>query len=261
MKFAFSLLVSVALTSVLVPTCGAQPAVAVPAQELVAPKFPAPVDGRFAEFALPPVLPAAVPATSLNFSNLVAAKIDSAKNPPQIILMVESYRLEVKKVDVMRPVQKKVTQTYTKPNGEAAEREVTVMQLVSEKVEQTVAIAAGLKPKVMQLADFQFYDVDAKPVSHDDAAKALAKLQPVFLLGGYTGEVEPLGKYERQVLKPDVLIVATKQIVNDHPQPNWQNVAVPIGFAPALPMQPQFRGLGVPQPVPIQPADQKLQAP
>lgn len=188
---------------------------------------------------LPRQIPRGVPAVALNFGQLVAAKINLDDAPPRIILMIESYRTEKKKIDALVPQLKTVVQTYTTADGKKAEREVTVNQMITVQIEQDILVPAGLKPTVMDLADFEFFDLDSQPVSHESAAQKLNMLFPVFLIEMFQGEMHPIGKYEKEVLKSDVLIATTPKPVRPMGQQGWQPAGDPAFQFPPPQLGPQ----------------------
>ncbi len=206
--------------------------------------------------------PEAHPAGGVNFSQLVPAKIDMDHNPPQIIFLIASFRQEVKKVDVMQPKIKMVTQTFTRTDGTTAEREVAVTEFVSVQILQPFLQPAGLKPTSMNLADFELYDLNSEPISREEAARALPALRPIFVIDRFNGALPPIGKYEKQVLKPDVLIATTKLAVHSAHQiggPQAPGVAMPffpVGGFGGRPIPNQM----VPLPaMPVAPPDQNSQ--
>lgn len=144
-------------------------------------------------------------AQELRFNDLVQAKMVGTGKDAKVVLMVEAFRQERKKI-------KTTTEIFSvEDDGQTGDR--LGNPRVAERV-QVQRVPAGLKPKTLDAKDFQFFDLSMKPVTIDDAAKQLTQLRSVFLYD-QGRNCNAATKAQLGVLRDDCLILKSKKQVRD----------------------------------------------
>ena len=151
-------------------------------------------------------------------STLVRAKLDPNDGKPQLILMLQSYRME----KMAKPVAVKKTRIETRVRTvKINDREVEqVYQVAVPYTEQVTEIAksAGLKPTTFDISKFKIYDLDANVVSIEEASKRLEKLTPVFLLENTKApKFNPVPELQKSILKPGSLVIVSADKIHKRP--------------------------------------------
>ncbi len=229
-----SLALSIIATLTIAGWAASQPPVpdAVPVPAPVPPAMP-PVDA-------PVIHPEFAGIRTPSLGDLVLAKVDLKAGAPRVIMMIQSYRQETKRVKVTRFVVE-TRERSTEVDGKTVNVPYTVKVPVTEEREITTNVPAGRKPLTIDAKDFQFFDLQAEEVSLDQAAQKLSSLKPVFLIDQNTGRPMPLPEVAQRALKAECLILVTKKQVRQFPAPAgaWVPMVapafVPVGARPPVP--------------------------
>ena len=157
------------------------------------------------------------PAKPIPFSlrRVIQVKLDTSEATPKLICMVDRFREEEREGNFVRFREEQRTRKITvNIDGEAkqVEQTYTVRVPFTQSGIQRVLVPAGRKPVSLPWDQAKLFRLDGSAVTLEDAEKQLNKLQAVFLIDNLRSEIEPTEDLLQQVLRPDILILATDQL-------------------------------------------------
>lgn len=147
-------------------------------------------------------------------SELTMVKLDQHAGKWQLVMMLESFRSEVREGRAVQFREEQRTRTVL-VDGKQVEQSYTVKVPVAVNGEYEVKTPAGRKPVMKPADQFRFLDLAGQELSLQQASERLQTLQAAFLLDRFIGELPPVPEVYRQALHETCLIIVCEDAVRE----------------------------------------------